>query len=284
MYLVARGSGYPVLFLHGIPTSGALWNGVIERLSNQFQCLAVDLPGFGRSASVPHGFRNLEDLAACIEDLRVEHRISKWHVVGHDAGCAIAVHYAHRFPDRVERLALLTPSMFPELRPFCLFEVLRKPVVGELLAPAINLLFWNVVMRLATPASRDRDEKVKRFRAPFRGVRGSWRLMSLLRWGNPAEVLASIPSWLPGILAPTLILHGSKDLAVPEAFATRARDLMPHSQLILMESGHFLPINEPVAVAEALAQFLGWDERTELPSMLAAAGAALVATSEGIPR
>jgi pimeloyl-ACP methyl ester carboxylesterase len=279
MYLVARGSGYPVLFLHGIPTSGALWNGVIQRLSNQFQCLAVDLPGFGRSASAPHGFRDLEDLAACIEDLRVEHRISKWHVVGHDAGCAIAVHYAHRFPDRVARLALLTPSVFPELKPFCLFEVLRKPVVGELLAPAINLLFWNVVMRLATPASRDRNEKVKRFRAPFRGVRGSWRLMSLLRWGNPAEVLASIPSWLPGILAPTLILHGSKDQAVPEAFATRARDLMPHSQLILMESGHFLPINEPVAVAEALAHFLGRDERTGLASMLA-----LVATSEGIPR
>ncbi len=126
MYLMARGSGYPVLFLHGMPTSSVLWNGVIERLSGQFQCIAVDLPGLGRSPNTGHGFRNLAELAAAIEDIRIEHRIDKWHVVGHDAGCAIAVHYAHRFAERVGRLALLTPSMFPDLKPFCLFEVLAE--------------------------------------------------------------------------------------------------------------------------------------------------------------
>ena len=251
MYLLARGCGDPVLFLHGIPTSCALWNGVIERLSDQFQCIAVDLPGLGRSANTPHGFRDLDELAASIEDIRIEHRIEKWHVVGHDAGCAIAVHYAHRFQQRVGRLALLSPSMFPELKPFCLFEVLRKPVIGELMAPAINLLFWNVVMRLAVTGSRDRNEMVTRFQAPFRGLRGSWRFMSLLRWGHPAEVLESIPALLPEILAPTLIFHGSKDPAVPEAFALRACDLMPNSELILLDSGHFLPASKPEAVAEA---------------------------------
>src|SRR5580698_3659124 len=98
MYLGARGYGHPVLFLHGIPTSSVLWDGVIERLSSQFQCIAVDLPGLGRSASTPHGFRNLADLAANIEAIRIDRRIEKWHVVGHDAGCAIAVHYLHQFP------------------------------------------------------------------------------------------------------------------------------------------------------------------------------------------
>jgi pimeloyl-ACP methyl ester carboxylesterase len=272
MYLMARGSGHPVLFLHGIPTSCALWDGVIDRLASQFQCIAVDLPGLGRSASTPHGFRNLKDLAASIEAIRIEHRIDKWHVVGHDAGCAIAVHYVHRFPHRVGRLALLTPSMFPELKPFYLFGVLRKPVIGELMAPAINLIFWNVVMRLALAGSRDRNGMLKKFQAPFRGLRGSWRLMSLLRWGHPAEVLERIPTLLPEILVPTLVFHGSKDPAVPELFARRACDLMPNSELILLDSGHFLPISQPVAVAEALARFFGTAESAALPPVVAAAG------------
>jgi pimeloyl-ACP methyl ester carboxylesterase len=271
MYLMARGSGYPVLFLHGMPTSSVLWNGVIERLSGQFQCIAVDLPGLGRSPNTGHGFRNLAELAAAIEDIRIEHRIEKWHVVGHDAGCAIAVHYAHRFAERVGRLALLTPSMFPDLKPFCLFEVLRKPVLGECLAPVINLLFWNVVMRLAIAGSGDRSEAIRNFRAPFGGLRGSWRLMSLLRWGQPAEVLAAIPALLPGILAPTLVFHGSKDPAVPESFARRARDLTPNSELITLNSGHFLPISEPVAVAEALRRFFESDEGSVFRSLAAAA-------------
>jgi len=211
----------------------------------------------------------LKELAASIEDIRIDRRIEKWHVVGHDAGCAIAVHYAHRFRDRVGRLALVTPSMFPELEPYFLFEVLRKPVIGELMAPAINLLFWNVAMRLALAGSRDRSELVNRFRAPFRGLRGSWRLMFLLRWGRPAAVLASIPDLLPGISAPTLVFHGSKDPAVPEAFARRACDLIPNSELVLLDSGHFLPANEPAAVAEALGHFFRSDEGEGL---VAAAG------------
>jgi pimeloyl-ACP methyl ester carboxylesterase len=152
------------------------------------------------------------------------------------------------------------------------------------MAPIINLLFWNVVMRLATPASRNRNEMMKEFQAPFRGLRGSWHLMSLLRWGHPAEVLKSIPSLLPRISTPTLIVHGSKDPAVPESFANRARDLMPDSELIFVDSSHFLPINEPVAVAEALVRFFGRAESEGLVSMVAAAGATLAATSKGIPR
>jgi pimeloyl-ACP methyl ester carboxylesterase len=49
MYLLSRGSGYPVLFIHGIPTSSQLWNGIIDKLLGRFTCMAVDLPGLGRT-------------------------------------------------------------------------------------------------------------------------------------------------------------------------------------------------------------------------------------------
>jgi pimeloyl-ACP methyl ester carboxylesterase len=268
MYLLSRGSGQAILFLHGIPTSCHLWDGVIEKMFGQFTCMAVDLPGLGRTAETAHGFRQLDAFVARIEDLRIKCKVEKWHLVGHDAGCAIAVHYAHQFPEHVGRLALLTPSIFPELRPFSLFEILRKRFLGEAMAPAVNLLFWELVMRRVAHGNKDLIEMVKDFRAPFGGFRGAWRLMGLLRWGDPIDVLGSIPAMLPQLLMPTLIVHGATDPAVPSAFAARASKLIPNAQMILFDSGHFLPMNEPGHVANELARFFGshenllpkWDE------------------------
>ena len=261
------GAGDPVLFLHGLPTSCHLWNRMIESMRGHFTCIAVDLPGLGRTPPLPEGFRHLDTLAASIETLRIECGIEKWHIVGHDAGCAIGVEYAHRYAHRVGCLALLTPSIFPDLKPFSLFEILRKPIVGEVMAPAINLLFWKLVMRLALQEDADtkqeRDEVVRDFHAPFHGLAGAWRLMSLLRWGNPAEVLGSMPMQLSELLAPTLIFHGKRDAAVPPAFATRAANLIPKSEVIMLDAGHFLPMSESAVIARELVHFFTSNGRFE---------------------
>jgi pimeloyl-ACP methyl ester carboxylesterase len=141
-----------------------------------------------------------------------------------------------------------------------------------MMAPIISLLFWSIAMRLACDANNARREQVIDFRAPFRGLRGAWRLMALLRWGDPAEVLASIPTILPRLLAPTLIFHGSKDPAVPPDFALRAAGLIPNSEVILLDSGHFLPMNEPGVIAGELHRFFTIGEQGDpecRPSALA---------------
>lgn len=266
MYIRARGSGYPVLFLHGIPTSGDLWTPMVDRMSEQFRCLIADLPGFGRSECISRGAWDLPGIAASLDEVRRQHGIDRWHIAAHDGGCAIAIHYAHLFPRCVGRLALLTPSMFPELKPFCLCEVLRKPLVGELLAPAVHVLFWNVAMRVALQDSHELDGAVVRFRSPFRGFKGPWRLMSRLRWGDPAALLASVPALLPGISAPAAVFHGRRDPAVPVDFACRTAKLLPQSQLHLLDAGHFLPLLEAPAISEFLLQFFTYDERPALQS------------------
>ncbi|MBB6146977.1 pimeloyl-ACP methyl ester carboxylesterase [Silvibacterium bohemicum] len=255
MHLFSCGSGDPILFLHGIPTSCQLWNGVVERMAGKYHCIAVDLPGLGQTAKRDHRFGELKHLVEAIESLRKKRGIEKWHVVGHDAGCAIAVHYAHHYQERVSRMVLMTPSIFPELEPFFLFEILRKPVLGEVMAPVINTIFWKLVMRRAFEHTPELDAAVRNFHAPFSGLTGSWRLMSLLRWGNPAQVLASVPSLLPELLVPTLIMHGSKDPAVPVSFAQRAAQLLPNAEKVLLDCGHFLPMSEPGLISEKLLHF-----------------------------
>jgi pimeloyl-ACP methyl ester carboxylesterase len=260
MYLLSRGSGYPVLFIHGIPTSSRLWSGVIDKLLGRFTCMAIDLPGLGRTPKDCDedgcSLNRLEALADQIEKIRVEHGIDKWHVVGHDAGSAIAVHYAHRFQDHVDHLALLSPAVFPELKPFHLFRVMRRPVIGELLAPIMNAIFWKIAMRYAMePQRAEWNDVVEDFYAPFSGPKGAWRLMSVLRFGDPAKVLGSIPAMLPQLLIPTLIVQGSHDKAIPEMFARRASALIPQSKVIMVDSGHFIPLNNPEVVAAELLSF-----------------------------
>jgi len=256
MHLLCRGSGYPILFIHGIPTSNQLWNGVIERLFGRFQCFAIDLPGLGKTPSEPYGPNHLSLLAERIDTLRVQNNIDQWHIVGHDAGSAVAVHYTHAFPQHVSRLALLSPALFPELKPYYLFEFLRKPILGEVLAPLVSRIFWNIAMRRAMRNEEGTTGPVAGdFREPFSGWEGAWQFMRILRWGKPSEVLAAVPDFLPQLLIPTLIFYGSRDPAIPEAFARRASALIPNSELVQVDSGHFIPLNRPDFVAARLLKF-----------------------------
>jgi pimeloyl-ACP methyl ester carboxylesterase len=73
--------------------------------------------------------------------------------------------------------------------------------------------------------------------------------------GDPAEIPGSMPERLTELLAPTLIFHGKRDAAVPAAFATPAGNLIPQSEVILLDAGHFLPMNESDVIARELMRF-----------------------------
>ncbi|MFP5229073.1 MAG: alpha/beta fold hydrolase [Acidobacteriota bacterium] len=260
MHVVRCGSGDPVLFIHGMPTSSRLWSGVMRRLCSSFSCYAVDLPGMGQTPRAPYGPGYLRALADQLDAVRCEHGIAKWHVVGHDAGSAVAVHYACQYAEHVERLALLSPSIFPDLRPYHLLRALRQPLLGELCAPFVQFAFWKIAMQRALAPddavdNLDSAEALESFYAPFAGLTGSWQFMRLLRWGKPADLLADVPAFLPRLTMPALVIHGRRDPAVPESFAHRASALLPNASLLTLDSGHFLPLNQPQAVANSLAGF-----------------------------
>jgi pimeloyl-ACP methyl ester carboxylesterase len=258
MHLLCRGSGYPILFIHGMPTSNQLWNSVIEQMCGSFQCFAVDLPGLGKTPTEPYGPDYLNHLAHRLDALRRQRNIDQWHVVGHDAGAAIAVHYAYAFQEHVSRLVLLSPPLFPDLKPYYLLEILRKPILGEFLAPLANSIFWNVVMpRAGRNEEGTNDSLLPSFRERFSGLTGPWQFMRLMRWGKPCEVLGQVPDILPRLMMPTLIVRGLRDPAIPESFAQRALRFLPNAELVHADCGHFIPLNKPAFLADRLRHFFG---------------------------
>jgi pimeloyl-ACP methyl ester carboxylesterase len=263
MHLVRCGSGDPILFIHGMPTSGRLWNGIIQRLCGSYTCFAVDLPGLGETPRVRYDANYMRNLAEKIDQIRIENKIEKWHVVGHDAGSVVAVHYAYYFQQHVDCMALLSPALFPELKPFYLLEALRKPILGEVLAPLIGHIFWKIAMQRALSGTEQGGEMIGDFYKPFSGFGGPWAFMRVLRWGKPALVLADVPGFLPTLLMPTLIFHGSQDVAIPEAFARRASELMPNASMVTLDSGHFIPLNQPEPVATRLTGFFADQARIQ---------------------
>ena len=138
-----RGNGPPILLIHGIPTNGRLWDFVVERLQEQYTCVVVDLPGFGESPTPSDGSRDPARFAGELDRLGRDLGFASWNVVGHDAGSTIAVHLAAAYPQRTRRLALLSPPLFPEFRPPWFIHLIRTPVLGEIIAPAMIYAIWN---------------------------------------------------------------------------------------------------------------------------------------------
>ena len=253
VHCIHQGKGDAILFIHGMPTNRMLWDGIIQQLSSHHRCFAVDLPGMGETPFVPYSPRYLDGLAKQIELLRMQHGVKKWHVVGHDAGSAVAVQYAARFSQHVACLGLMSPAIFPELKPFFLLNPLRKPLVGEVLAPLLHFAFWQIAMRRAL-VGESNAALLRAFYEPFSGLTGAWQLMRLVRWGKPEDMLGEIPAKLSTLPVPTLIFHGSRDV-LPATFAERAGSLIPHSKVVTIDAGHFIPLDKPKEVAACLRSF-----------------------------
>jgi len=62
---------------------------------------------------------------------------------------------------------------------------------------------------------------------------------------------------LPQLAVPTLIFHGAHDKAVPQLFAERASALIPQSRMLVVDSGHFIPLSNPEMAAAEMCSFLG---------------------------
>ena len=260
VHCIHQGEGDAILFIHGMPTNRMLWGGLIQELSSHHRCYAVDLPGMGETPFIPYSVGYLDRQAEQIEQLRIQHGVEKWHVVGHDAGSAIAVQYAARFSSRVSCLALMSPAIFPDLKPFYLLNALRKPLVGEVLAPLLHLLFWRIAMRRAL-AGESNGALLRAFYEPFSGFTGSWQLMRLVRWGKPQDMLGEIPAKLAALLMPTLLFQGSRDV-LPASFVERAASLIPHARVVTLDTGHFIPLDKPKDVAACLQSFFAENRGT----------------------
>jgi haloalkane dehalogenase len=117
MAYVEGGSGDPVVFLHGNPTSSYLWRNILPRVEALGRCIAPDLIGMGDSEKLPDSgptsytfVEHRRYLDALLDQLGVKERII---LVVHDWGSALGFDWAYRHQDAVRGIAYMEALVKP---------------------------------------------------------------------------------------------------------------------------------------------------------------------------
>src|SRR5215216_5690294 len=160
IYRIA-GDGPPVVLVHGMVNSSRHWENVALRLADRYTVVAPDLLGHGESAAV-RGDYSLGAHACSIRDLITTIGIDRATIVGHSLGGGIAMQFFYQFPQRVDRLALISTGGLGH-------DV--SPMLRGAALPGASLGIWLVANRRVREAL-DRAGERRRARGSRRGVCG----------------------------------------------------------------------------------------------------------------
>lgn len=272
MAYLEDGTGRPIVFLHGNPTSSYLWRNVVPHVSGLGRCLAPDLIGMGASAkpALDYSFADhARHLDAWFDALDLRDVT----LVIHDWGSALGFDWARRHPDRVNGIAFMEAIVRPlgwEEWPEAsreLFKAFRTPGVGE------KLIFEkNVFVEKVLPGSILRklsDEEMDAYRAPFRepaSRRPVWRWPNQIPLdGEPAEVVAVVEAyarWLGESPVPKLLLTFEPGVLIRGAIVDWCRANVRNLEVRDCGAGsHFVQEDQPEAIGDAVRD---WRRRTIL--------------------
>lgn len=258
----SSGSGPALVLLHGIAGTSATWDGVIPWLAERFTVVAPDLLGHGES-SKPEGDYSLGAYANGVRDLLEALGQERGTVLGHSLGGGVAMQYAYQFPERCERLILVSSGgLGRELHPLLRAAALPG---AEVVLPWLSRAGEQSVGRLVhllggigVRASADLDETWRSFvslaepgarRAFIHTVRGIIDL-------HGQRIVANDRLYLTAGL-PTLIIWGAKDPLIPVQHARDAHERIPGSRLeIFPEAGHFPHRDDPRSFVTAVVGFI----------------------------
>lgn len=264
IHYIDEGSGDPILFLHGNPTSSYLWRNIIPYVTSLGRAIAPDLIGMGRSDKPDIDYR-FEDhyryLSAFIAALGLDNIT----LVIHDWGSGLGFHYASQHPERIKGIAfmeaILRPLQWDDFPPdFRLgFQMMRAPGIGWLAVSVANIFVKQV---LPNAVVRDLgDEEMAAYSAPFPTVASrkpvrQWPLEIPIN-GYPSRmvnIVGDYSAWLQQSPLPKLLFHANPGGLVPAEVVDWCRENLPNLTTVDIGPGiHFVQEDNPHLIGEELA-------------------------------
>jgi haloalkane dehalogenase len=271
MAYIEEGTGDPIVFLHGNPTSSYLWRNVMPHLRGMGRLIAPDLIGMGDSDKLDNSgpdsytfVQHRDYLYALLDQLGVHENVT---LVIHDWGSALGFHWAHTYPDRVKGIAFMegivapVPSWdaFPAAaRP--IFEAMRSPAGEEM------ILENNTFVEAILPGSILRDltvEEMNEYRRPFLN-KGEDRRPTLT-WprqipieGTPAdvaEIVGAYSAWLRETPLPKLFVNAEPGALIAGPVRDYVRSF-PNLSEVTVAGSHFIQEDSPDEIGTAVKDWL----------------------------
>ncbi|MGH7644005.1 MAG: alpha/beta fold hydrolase [Gemmatimonadales bacterium] len=245
-----RGEGLPVLLVHGFPLDRTMWRHQIAGLS-RCRRIAPDLRGAGASSVPPDGYavaRYADDLVAVLDALGVRQAVA----CGLSMGGYIVFELVRRHADRLKAIVLADTKAeadSPEARRG------RDELAAVAARDGAGAVADRLLPRLLSPATHAAQPEVARQvremieRQPVAGIVGA---LAALRDRPDSRAT------LGAVRVPTLVLVGGDDAITPPAAATAMAAAISGAQYVTIPAaGHLAPLEQPLAVARALGDFVG---------------------------
>lgn len=263
-YLEAGSVGDPaVLLVHGLMSDSGTWAEVLEPLAERgLRAIAIDLLGHGASDK-PAGAYLLDDFALVLDGFLAALGIEHVTLCGHSLGGAIAIHYGYHFPQRVDRLVLVSAGGLGKevswgLRMLALpgAERITGAVMGR---PLVQNVLRSPLVHRACRVTPQRLVNLRRIgRTLFRADMRTAFFRSLRGVIGPRGQLGSFleMEYLTAHV-PTLLVWSQQDVIIPVAHAHRTHAHLPGSELLVFSGGGHEPHRRNAAeFANAAAAFV----------------------------
>lgn len=260
LYYEDKGSGKPIIFIHGFPQSGAAWEReVLVMLENGYRTVTYDRRGFGKSSHATFGY-DYDTFATDLYALMTQLDLHNATLVGHSMGTGEIVRYLSTYgPSRVERAVFIAP-----IPPFLLktedneegvekniFDEIIKSIKEDRLAYLSKFFFdfYNLDINLGTLVS----EEVLTAN------------LQIAANASATAVLSSVSTWLTDfrkdlrkIHLPSLIIQGDADRILPfQATGKRLHEILKESRLVVIKNGsHGIPWTHHEEINRELINFL----------------------------
>jgi pimeloyl-ACP methyl ester carboxylesterase len=257
------GTGPSVFLIHGMAGSLTTWDPVFADLAQACDVIAVDLPGHGSSSRM-RGDYSLGALASSVRDVLDELEVKAATIVGHSLGGGIAMQFMYQFPERCERLVLVSSGgLGREVTP--MLRALSVPgaglalagatriqhqrhvaAAGRLLRPLAGLVWNDLPYMVRQMATLDDPETRRSFLATINAV---------IEPGGQGINATERLHLADGL--PTLIVWGEKDRMIPSSHGRAAADLIPGCRFELIPgAGHYPHEDSPERFVGVVADFV----------------------------
>ena len=256
------GAGPTALFVHGIATNAYLWRHVMDALSGQRRCIAIDLPLHGQSPVTAEQDLSLAALAAGLDDFCEVLGLTGIDLVANDTGGAIAQIFAARYPQRLATLTLTNCDTVDNLPPEAFKPMVELAAAGNL-APSAVAMFANLeaAAQISFASGYEHLDRIDRdvirsYLQPCFGTIERARQFERLLVSLDVGDLQAVMPQLGELTVPTLVVWGTGDAFFDVSWAYWLRDTIPGTTRVVTVDGArlFFPEERPMDLVPHLEQ------------------------------
>jgi len=254
------GEGKPVVFVHGFLVDGRLWDGVVDRLSDRYRCIAPDWPlGAHQIAMSPGADLSPPGIAALIDSFLAALDLEDVTIVGNDSGGAMSQVLVTRHPERIGRLVLTNCDTYENFPPgiFKAMPPLAK-LPGGMTVLSAPFRIGALARGAFKPFAKTKipDELVASWMAPAlhdSGVKHDTRKVTV---GMNKRHTLEAAERLSGSDLPVLLTWAPGDKLFPISAAERLAREIPNARLVqIPNASTFVALDQPQLLADEIASF-----------------------------